>query len=174
MHGRVGGMAAGERLILSGVGYMNTGLGDRTRCFSLVARCRSVVGESGASGRANGNTCGMFISISMDVTATIFITFGRVASLEGVVSRALNLARAFLNVKPDSNASRVDGDASHCAVSLSTSSSWSTTVGHVIVWDKTSRTPDELPKEDNGGLDAELDEDVNSGKDDDPGFGDGT
>lgn len=37
--------------------------------------------------------------------------------------------------------------------------------------------PDEVPREDSGGLEAELEEDVSSGMDDEddsPGFGDGT
>lgn len=85
------------------------------------------------------------------------------------------LSREFLTVKFCSSLSKVPGDANHCAVSLSTSSSVSTTaepgvalIGSILL--------DELPIQDNGGLEAELDEEVSSGtEDEDDGiaFGDG-
>ena len=60
----------------------------------------------------------------------------------------------------------------HCAVSLSTSSSVSTTAGPGVFRIIDSPMLDELPSKDSGGLDAELDEDVNSGtEDDDEGTG---
>ena len=71
-----------------------------------------------------------------------------------------------LELRPAFSASMVPGDASHCAVSLSTSSSESTTVGPGVFWLNDSFVPDTLSREFNGGLDAELDEDVNSGTED--------
>lgn len=61
----------------------------------------------------------------------------------------------------------VPGDANHCAVSLSISSSVSTAVGPGVFRIMGSPMLDELPNKDNGGLDAELDEDVSSGTEDD-------
>lgn len=53
VHGRVGGVVGRGRLAVSGAGYISIGLGDRMRAFPFAAR-RSVVGDSGAAGIANG------------------------------------------------------------------------------------------------------------------------
>lgn len=76
------------------------------------------------------------------------------------------LSRLGFKGKLEFIASMVPGDANHCAVSLSTSSSVSTAAGPGVFWAIDSPML-ELPREDKGGLDAELDEDVSSGTEDD-------
>lgn len=53
VHGRAGSVVGCVSSEAPGLGYMSVGLGDRMRAFPFAAR-RSVVGDSGAAGTANG------------------------------------------------------------------------------------------------------------------------